>query len=89
MTLRAPRNATATGTLVTGSGTVSGAVLCAGADAATAVLRSGGAAGTVICKLGVGIGLSAQWSAAPDQILFSNDLHVTITGTSPQFTAFV
>lgn len=89
MALRRSVNATATGTLVTGSGTVSGAVLCAAGDAATAVLRSGGAGGTIICKLGAGIGLSAQWSAAPDEVLFSADLHVTITGTTPQFSALV
>jgi len=64
-------------------------VLCAGVDAATAVLRSGGAGGTIICKLSVAATLSVSWSIAPDDVLFADPLHVTLTGTTPQFSAFV
>lgn len=84
---RRPVNATATATLDSGVGTIGGAVLLAGADAATAVIRTGGASGTVIASLGVAANLSASWS--PGFVVPYSDLHVTITGTTPKFTAFV
>lgn len=87
MSPRLPINATATGALDAGVGSIAGAVLCGGADAATAVIRTGGGSGTVIAKLGVGIGLSQSWTPA-FAVAYSN-LHVTITGTTPQFTAHV
>lgn len=86
-TPRFPRNATATGTIESGAGSIQGAVLLAGADAATAVIRTGGANGTIIASLGAAIGLSAVW--APSFEVAFTDLHVTITGTTPKFTAFV
>lgn len=87
MSPRLPRNATATATLDAGVGSIVGASLLAGADAATAVIRTGGSGGTVIASLGVGIGLSQQWS--PNFQVAYSDLHVTITGTTPKFTAYV
>lgn len=88
MSPRRPLNATATATLDSGAGSITGAVLCAGADAATATIKTGGSGGTVIAKLGVGIGLSTIWNPGDAFVEYSN-LHVTITGTTPQFTAFV
>lgn len=87
MTPRLPRNATATATLDSGAGSIQGAVLLAGADAATAVIRTGGSGGTIIASIGAGIGLSAVW--APSFSVAYSDLHVTITGTTPKFTAHV
>lgn len=88
--MRRPLNATATGQLDAGRGTISGACLCGGADAATAVIRSGGASGTILGKIGVGAGLSAVWNpGGGDAVVDYTDLHVTITGTTPQFTAYV
>lgn len=86
--IRDVRNATATGTLESGVGTISGACLLGGADAATAVIRTGGASGTIIGSIGVGAGLSQNWIPGDAEVRFSN-LHVTITGTTPKFTAYV
>ncbi len=86
-TPRDVRNATATATLEASAGSFQGACLLAGADAATAVVRTGGSGGTVIASLGAGIGLSAA-IMLPFEVPFTN-LHVTITGTTPKFTAFV
>jgi len=85
---RAPRNATATATLEPGVGTISGACLLGGANAATAVIRTGGSGGTIIGSIGVAAGLSANWIPGDAVVPFSN-LHVTITGTTPTFTAYV
>lgn len=74
---------TATGQADAGSGYLLSAGLCAGADAATITVRTGGASGAILCKLGVGIGLSAQrvfGSGIP-----YTDLHVTVTGTTPNW----
>lgn len=89
MRVRQPLNATATGTLDAGRGTISGACLCGGADAATATIRTGGASGAIIARLGVGVGLSAVWSPGGADFVDYTNLHVTITGTTPQFTAYV
>lgn len=74
---------TATATAEAGAGYLLSAGLCAGADAATITVRTGGSGGTVLCKLGAGIGLSQQ------RVFVSGvpyaDLHVTITGTTPQW----
>lgn len=74
---------TATATADAGSGFLLSAGLCAGADAATITVRTGGASGAVLCKLGAGVGLSAE------RLFHSgtrySDLHVTITGTTPQW----
>jgi hypothetical protein len=74
---------TATGQADAGSGYLLSAGVCAGADAATITIRSGGSGGTVLCKVGAGIGLSQQRvfnSGKP-----YTDLHVTVTGTTPQW----
>lgn len=85
---REPRNATATATLEAGVGTISGACLLGGVDAATAVIRTGGSGGTIIGSIGVAAGISANWIPGDAEVRFSN-LHVTITGTTPKFTAYV
>lgn len=85
MSPRQPLNATATATLDSGVGTIAGATLHGAGGAATAVIRTGGSGGTVIAALGVGSGLSASWTPA-FEVPYTN-LHVTITGTTPLFTA--
>lgn len=85
---RDPRNATATATIESGAGLLFGACLLGGADAATAVIRTGGSGGTIVGSIGVAAGISANWTPADGAISFSN-LHVTITGTTPKFTAYV
>lgn len=84
-----PRGAitvSATGTLNAGSGTLAGAVLTAGSDAATAVVRTGGSGGAIIVALKVATGASVEWS--PNFCVGYSNLHVTLTGTSPSFSAF-
>lgn len=84
-----PRGAitvSATGTLQSGSGTIAGAVLTAGADAAKATVRSGGVSGAIICVLSAPAGETVVWS--PHFCVGYTNLHVTLTGTSPSFTAF-
>ncbi len=83
------RNATATATLESGVGTISGACLLGGVDAATAVIRTGGASGTIIGSIGVAAGLSGTWTPGSDSEVRFTNLHVTITGTTPKFTAYV
>lgn len=80
-------NATATGQLDAGQGFVLSFGLCAGADAATAVLRTGGASGTIVGKLACAANTSDSRtfiSGVP-----YSDLHVTLTGTAPNFEAEV
>lgn len=84
---RYPRNAVATATLEAGVGSIAGAVLCAGADTATAIIKTGGSGGTVIAKISAVANTVAVW--APGYEVAFTDLHVTITGTSPQFSAHV
>ena len=74
---------TATATADAGDGFILSAGVCAGADAATITIRTGGSGGTVLCKLGAGIGLSAARTFVTG-VPYSN-LHVTITGTTPQW----
>lgn len=77
--------ATATATLDAGRGELYSVHIKAGADAATAVFRTGGSGGTIIAAIGAGIGLSASHQFA-GAIAYS-DLHVTITGTTPNCIA--
>jgi hypothetical protein len=77
--------ATATATLDSGIGKLYSVHIKAGADAATAVFRTGGSGGAVIAALGAGIGISASHQFA-GFIVYSN-LHVTVTGTTPNVVA--
>jgi hypothetical protein len=77
--------ATATATLDSGVGELYSVHIKAGADAATAVFRTGGSGGTVIAAIGAGIGLSASHRFG-GSIQYSN-LHVTVTGTTPNVIA--
>jgi hypothetical protein len=74
---------TATATVDSGNGILYSVGICAGADAATVTVRTGGSSGTVIAKIGAGIGLSAQRNFVGGKIY--NNLHITITGTTPQW----
>lgn len=73
----------ATASADAGAGFLLSASVCAGADAATVTIRTGGPAGTVICKVGAGIGLS-QSRVFASGVPYAN-LHVTVTGTTPQW----
>lgn len=77
--------ATATATLDAGVGELYSVHIKAGADAATAVFRTGGSGGTIIAALGAGIQLSASHTFR-GAVQYSN-LHVTVTGTTPNVTA--
>lgn len=59
-----------------------GVIVTAGADAATAVVRSGGATGSIIATLNAALGttesITLDWP-----IGVNGDLHVTVTGTTP------
>jgi hypothetical protein len=84
------RSMTATTAVHSGPGKVFGARLVAAADAATAILRdSVDGSGPIIAKLGAGAALAVDdWTpAAP--VVFHAGLHVTITGTTPQFNVFI
>lgn len=74
---------TATATADASPGFLLSANVCAGADAATITIRDGGASGPVLCKIGAGIGLSHE-RRFTSGIPYSS-LHVTITGTTPQW----
>jgi hypothetical protein len=74
---------TATGTADAGDGYLLSASVCGAADAATITVRSGGSGGTVLCKVGAGVGLS-QTRRYTVGVPYSN-LHVTVTGTTPQW----
>lgn len=76
---------TATGTLDAGSGTLYSVHITAGADAAVAVFRTGGSGGTVIAAVGAGIGGTGShtFCGGPGYI----NLHVTVTGTTPNVVA--
>lgn len=74
---------TATAQADTGAGFLLSANVCGGADAATITIRTGGSGGTVLCKLGAGIGLSTHRQFT-NGVPYDN-LHVTITGTAPQW----
>lgn len=69
------------------SGVLLGARLVAGVDAATAVIREKDAAGNIVAKL------SAPSANAVDEFLiptgFAEGLHVTLTGTTPQFNLYL
>lgn len=73
----------ATATADAGDGFLLSANVCGGADAATITIRTGGASGTIITKLGAGIGASTPRLFASG-VPYSN-LHVTVTGTTPQW----
>ena len=88
MAFRDHRNATATATVESGVGILYGACLLGGSDAATAVIRTGGSGGTIVGSIGVAAGISSDWTPGNGSISFSN-LHVTITGTTPTFTAYI
>ncbi len=79
--------ATATATLDSGRGELYSVHIKAGADAATAVFRTGGSGGTVIAAVGAGIGGTGS-HAFRGSIAYS-DLHVTVTGTTPNVIAEV
>lgn len=79
--------ATATGTLDAGTGQLFSLHILAGADAATAIVRTGGSGGTVIAAVGAaaGVGSSHTFNGGVPYI----NLHVTVTGTTPQVVAEV
>lgn len=72
----------ATGTLDAGQGILRSVGILGGANAATAIVRRGGGSGTVIAAVGVGAGLSAQRTFVTG--VAYTDLHVTVTGTTPE-----
>lgn len=82
-------NKTATATLKSGSGVLHSAKLVAGVDAATAIYKSGGASGDVILVLGANAAGATDGHTFRDGVVFNGDLHVTITGTTPNATAEV
>lgn len=72
---------TATGTVDSGVGELFSVHIRAGADAASAIWRTGGSGGTVIAALGAATGTSASHTFFGG-IQYTN-LHVTVTGTTP------
>jgi hypothetical protein len=80
---------TTTGTLVSaGPGFLRGVQLNGGSDAATAIVRDGGASGTIIGSVKAAAGATVAVSY-PCLVPFVTDLHLTVTGTSPEVFAFV
>ena len=77
--------ATGTATLDSGIGRLYSVHIKAGADAATAVFRTGGSGGTVIAAVGAGIGATGSHTFAG--FIAYSDLHVTVTGTTPNVIA--
>lgn len=63
------------------SGELGSVAILGGVDAATAIWRTGGSAGTVIAALGVAT-LVFQSHAFHQPVHYEN-LHVTVTGTTP------
>lgn len=84
---RSAVSVTGTATLAAGAGTLVGAILTGGIDAATAVIRTGGATGPTICTLKVAPNATVTFTPAFSVGFFN--LHVTLTGTAPAFTAYI
>lgn len=87
MRVAQPTRITATGTVYAGPGYVMGLLLTAGADAASATLRAGGPTGTVVLTIKAAAGSSVSF--APAAAAAVPDLHVTLTGTSPELTVLL
>lgn len=81
-----PYNASATATLLSGTGTLKGALLIAAAATATAVVRRGGSGGTVVCRLTAAANSTATF--LPLFVVHGSDWHVTIAGAGAEFTAY-
>ncbi len=81
---------TTTGTLhpSPGGGVCFGCRLAGGADAATATVRENGSGGSILFVLKAGIE-AVDKDSLSIPFHFQGELHVTITGTTPEFTAFV
>ncbi len=77
----------ATGQVDANRGVLSGAVLVAAAAAATAVVRTGGGSGAVIARLSAAANTSVDFQ--PNFALPYENLHVTLTGASAEFIAYV
>jgi hypothetical protein len=87
--LRAPLSRTSTGTaLATSRGELRGVQLNAGSDAATVIVKDGGASGTVLASLKA-LANTTQVLWFPGVLPFTTDLHVTLTGTSPEVFLFL
>jgi hypothetical protein len=82
-----PKRVTTTGDVHVGPGFLFGAALTAGSDAASAVFRVGGAAGAIILTLKAPAGGSVLFT--PSAKVAVQDLHVTVTGTSPELTVLL
>lgn len=80
-------DANATGTLDSGRGLLFGCTLMAAAATSTAVVRTGGGSGAVIARLSAVANTSVSWEA-PGALAYA-DLHVTLTGASATFVAYV
>lgn len=67
---------------------LAGARLVASGDAATAIVRETNGSGRVLLKLSAPAANNADESFPPGGIDFAGNVHVTLTGTSPQLTLF-
>jgi hypothetical protein len=72
--------ATATGTLVSYRTRLRSVVLTGTAGAGSATFRDGGAGGTVLLQLDLLANSEKEVDIPSDGILFSTDVHVTISG---------
>lgn len=77
----------ATASLDAGTGLLCGVTLTGGSDAASAVLKVGGSGGTVILTLKAPANTTVMFT--PPCGIGYRDLHVTLTGTGPAFTAIL
>lgn len=82
-----PKEITVTGPIGEGTATqtIKGVSLTAGVDAASATIRAGGVAGTVVLVVKAPIQTTVP---VPLQMAIA-DPYVTLTGTSPSFTALL
>ncbi len=72
-----------TGTIVSMEAEVSSIGITGGADAATVIFRDGGPVGPIRWSLGVAAGVSDGIAFGDYGLRFDTDVHITITGTTP------
>lgn len=80
------KHVTATGDITTSSVDLYSVVLSGGSDAASAVVKAGGSSGTTILTLKAAAGVTVP-VALTALVPCADGIHVTLTGTSPAFTA--
>lgn len=86
MTNSLVKHIAATADITTATAALRAVVLTGGSDAASAVVKAGGSSGTTILTVKVAASTTVAVPLNAD-VVCSGGIHVTLTGTSPAFTA--